>query len=211
MKRQFLSDREHAEHLRGHYGQSQYLEVAPSHGGGTPVPVMTDCGRVFVNVSDVGIERLIDSENPALFKVLRELRDSALKQEYQVLLAKEQQERVGHNRARMHKAPKFDWGVVYVLKAAGHRQYKIGKTRQYAQRMSAFGIQLPFAVSPVHTIETDDITWLERLLHKRFKGKRMRGEWFRLEAADLAWLRGFRAIHHYEHPEDDTSGAGRGR
>jgi hypothetical protein len=203
MQQKVLFDKERADYLRGRYGQSQYLEVEHNHDCRASVPVITDCGNIFINISDVVIDRLINTDNPALFQLLRHLRDSARQQEYNLLLAKEQEEKADRERARTHKERKYDWGVVYVLKAEGHPHYKIGKTRQFTQRMSAFGIQLPFKVSLVHTLETDDIGWLERFLHKRFESKRVNGEWFLLNQDDICWLRIFRGMHHHPSPKDD--------
>ena len=96
---------------------------------------------MFINVSDVVINRLINTDNSALFKLLRDLRDSALQQEQNILAAKEREEKTDRKRARTHEDRKYEWGVVYILKADGHPHYKIGKTRQFSQRMSTFGVQ----------------------------------------------------------------------
>lgn len=78
-------------------------------------------------------------------------------------------------------------GVIYILKA-DNGLYKIGKTSNPNKRLPRLAIQLPYQITVVQTIWTDDIDDLESRLHLRFAAKRVQGEWFKLDAADLAAL-----------------------
>lgn len=71
-----------------------------------------------------------------------------------------------------------------MLKAG--RYYKIGKTKNFANRLDQIKLQLPFPVKVIHKIETDDPGGTETYWHKRFSDKRTNGEWFALLDADVA-------------------------
>lgn len=80
-------------------------------------------------------------------------------------------------------------GYVYVLQDVDVTGFcKIGKTTTPVDRLTHFDVKLPFAVRLVHVIETHDCSRLEAVLHNRFASKRVRGEWFKLTDADIAWL-----------------------
>lgn len=78
-------------------------------------------------------------------------------------------------------------GIVYVL--AGNGFYKIGKTTNLRARLSQLTPKLPFEVELIHTIKTEDIDSLEEFLHEQFAGKRVNGEWFRLDENDIKALK----------------------
>lgn len=75
-------------------------------------------------------------------------------------------------------------GVVYL--AAGNGSYKIGRSSSFPDREHQLTTKLPFAVEVVHTIRATDTVAAERFWHERFSGRRVRGEWFNLEAAEVA-------------------------
>lgn len=78
-------------------------------------------------------------------------------------------------------------GYVYLIKSPT-RYYKIGKTGNPDDRMRTFNVKLPFEVSYLCLIKTDDMHLLEKELHERFSSKRVNGEWFRLKKADIAYI-----------------------
>jgi mRNA-degrading endonuclease RelE of RelBE toxin-antitoxin system len=91
-----------------------------------------------------------------------------------------------NNRERRAKTKKA--GFVYVVR--GERgAYKIGYSVDPNNRIRTFGVKLPFEVKYEVLIKTDDMRDLEAELHDRFAEKTINGEWFALDADDLAELR----------------------
>ncbi len=81
-------------------------------------------------------------------------------------------------------------GHIYVIKALTESpQYKIGRTKELPKRIETLEVKLPFEIEVIHTIKTDDIASLEKELHNTFSSKRIRGEWFELDSAELETLK----------------------
>jgi hypothetical protein len=78
-------------------------------------------------------------------------------------------------------------GVVYLLKSA--YGYKIGRTRSVPDRMRTFGVQLPFIYTIPFCVWFGDSHAAERRYHDAFASKRINGEWFDLEEADIELIR----------------------
>jgi hypothetical protein len=78
-------------------------------------------------------------------------------------------------------------GFVYVAEGL-KSQYKIGLSSDPDTRIKEY-TKLPFEVKLVYLIKTFDMDLLEKHLHDAFVDKRIRGEWFSLEDADLKWIR----------------------
>jgi hypothetical protein len=75
-------------------------------------------------------------------------------------------------------------GFVYLMKSA--KYYKIGKANSTGRRYRELAIQMPERLIFVHEIKTDDPYGIEAYWHNRFAAKRRGGEWFELNAADVA-------------------------
>jgi hypothetical protein len=81
------------------------------------------------------------------------------------------------------KADNLIFGFVYLMKSGRH--YKIGHSNSAGRREYELAIQLPERLETVHTISTDDPLGIEAYWHKRFESKRLNGEWFNLNPADV--------------------------
>ncbi len=66
------------------------------------------------------------------------------------------------------------------------KRHKIGRANSAGRREYELSIQSPEPVKLVHSISTDDPVGIEAYWHNRFKDKRRHGEWFELNAADVA-------------------------
>jgi len=80
-------------------------------------------------------------------------------------------------------------GEVYLFKSG--KYYKIGKTNDTVRRGR---IQLPEKMDLIHSIKTDDPSGIEAYWHRRFEAKRMNGEWFDLNSADIKAFKRWRRI-----------------
>lgn len=84
------------------------------------------------------------------------------------------------------EATKTDESIGYVYLFKSGRFFKIGKSNSVGRREYELGIQLPERLKPVHVIRTDDPSGIEQYWHTRFAAKRKNGEWFDLDASDIA-------------------------
>jgi hypothetical protein len=79
-------------------------------------------------------------------------------------------------------------GFVYLV-GSPDGYCKIGRAKEIHARIAAINLQLPFRVELIHSIETSDMVWAERWLHKKYAHCRMNGEWFLLTAEDINWIK----------------------
>ena len=75
-------------------------------------------------------------------------------------------------------------GFVYLLRSG--RYCKIGRSNAAGRRERELAIQLPEKAAMVHIIRTDDPSGIETYWHTRFADRRKNGEWFELNATDIA-------------------------
>lgn len=78
-------------------------------------------------------------------------------------------------------------GYVYVIRSK--LGFKIGKTMHLKARTRIFEVKLPFPISLEHYAWFDDYTHAERSFHITYQAKRLEGEWFDLDAADLEQIK----------------------
>lgn len=79
-------------------------------------------------------------------------------------------------------------GYVYVMKSSAGL-YKIGCTKNPDKRLTSFNKGLPMTFSYEKLIKTNERYYFEKRLHKKFSRKRVVGEWFSLNDADLALIK----------------------
>lgn len=77
-------------------------------------------------------------------------------------------------------------GGVYILESKFG--YKIGKAKRFSRRLSDFNTMLPFDFEPIrlYQIESESESFkMETKLHKMYKHKHIKGEWFSISKDDL--------------------------
>lgn len=86
-------------------------------------------------------------------------------------------------------------GFIYVvfIEAEGRALYKVGKSESPLQRIRQHQTSSPFEVKVASIYFTPHMQDEERMLHRRFGEKRVRGEWFALDSEDLQVV-GVRAL-----------------
>jgi len=78
-------------------------------------------------------------------------------------------------------------GYIYVVRASTG-EYKIGRSGDVSARLQSLITSAPCALELVHKIPADDCRSAEKMLHAKYFEKKLRGEWYRLDQADLADL-----------------------
>ena len=74
-------------------------------------------------------------------------------------------------------------GFIYILKSK--HGYKIGLSKNVKSRMKLFHIKLPFKFEIIGYYRVEHMIKSETYLHKKFKNKRLEGEWFDLNDDDI--------------------------
>lgn len=77
-------------------------------------------------------------------------------------------------------------GTVYLVKCGDY--YKIGRTKNFAQRFYCLQRYLPIQLDAVATVQVEDNIKCERYFHRFLKNKRVRGEWFELSHKDVSYM-----------------------
>jgi hypothetical protein len=80
-------------------------------------------------------------------------------------------------------------GYIYLVKAIMPGTiYKIGYSAEPVRRIETLGVKLPFPITPLHLIPTNDTRVAERQLHDQYISKRVNGEWFNLTPEDVSHI-----------------------
>jgi hypothetical protein len=94
-------------------------------------------------------------------------------------------EREEDNRSGL---PEPQTGFVYLFQAGNI--YKIGLSINPQQRAKTIRAPNEQSIVIEHQISTEDMYALENALHRRFSNKRLEGEWFELDPADVEYIKG---------------------
>ncbi len=80
-------------------------------------------------------------------------------------------------------------GYIYFIREDLHGHVKIGRTRNLNKRMRLFAAGLPFEIELLAHFRSYNYEHIELELHKHYATKRVRAEWFMLDAADISAIR----------------------
>ncbi len=78
-------------------------------------------------------------------------------------------------------------GYVYLIRSP--HGFKIGKTVNMKSRTRLFEVKLPFPITVEHYSWFENYSEAEHMLHDTFRSKRLEGEWFNLDPADIAHIK----------------------
>ena len=101
---------------------------------------------------------------------------------------KRREEKAAAKRKEEYRKQQAAAGYVYLI-ASDTGYYKIGRTNNPENRLATFAVKLPFHVEYECLIACPDMRALERSLHRKFEHKRVNGEWFALDADDIAIIK----------------------
>jgi len=78
---------------------------------------------------------------------------------------------------------------IYIIKAPG-RRYKIGVSKDPKQRLGELngGCPFPTRYKIIHLIKTTNSLKAEKVLHAKYKNRKIKGEWFMLADAEIREL-----------------------
>lgn len=85
------------------------------------------------------------------------------------------------------KKPYLWFGYVYLFQCRG--LYKIGFSFYPDKRLRSLQTGSAHPIRLVHVIRTPLFRQIEKALHRRFSGRRVRREWFELDHRDIAYIR----------------------
>jgi hypothetical protein len=78
--------------------------------------------------------------------------------------------------------------VIYLDDTAQKRFYKVGLSAVFTSRLQSHQCSSPFDVCVAMAFFVPNMRQTERILHRKFKDKCVRGEWFELSDDDLAYI-----------------------
>lgn len=87
-----------------------------------------------------------------------------------------------------HSEKKNTSGIGYVYLVKLDKHYKIGISKQPSIRLKEFTL-LPYPLEEICVVKVNEYRNAEEELHKIFENKRVRGEWFELNEADVSFIR----------------------
>jgi len=169
-----VSGKELTQLLRAFVGASDDLAVIG-------LACEMDYDAQYVSDDDLAIimssPHATDTDKQLAFKEKRKRDNPALARKLRI--AEEELE-----QARRNKRP----GYIYLIRA-DNSLFKIGKTINPEDRFKSLQTLSPVPLALIHTVKTGDTMMLEHELHERFSEKREQGEWFKLEPADVDFIK----------------------
>lgn len=101
-------------------------------------------------------------------------------------------------QARVYEQNK-KFGYVYLMQSS-NGLYKIGISKRVTDRLKGLRRQFPVQIEVIHYFACRDRRGVERLLHKKYSGKRAEYEWFQLSKSDVRWIKSIK-----DHQLDDIA------
>jgi hypothetical protein len=92
-------------------------------------------------------------------------------------------------------------GYAYIIGNRDFKIYKIGFSSKPNSRIGYAQNQVPFDVSLIHTIATNEKDTAEKFIHSIFSDGRLRGEWFRLTDEQV---KSIKSIEYFRFDSDDS-------
>ena len=89
---------------------------------------------------------------------------------------------------KSEKKIKSSPGFVYLIMAE-NGLYKIGKAKDLKKRLSPFSVEFPMKWELIYSFKSENYDAAEINLHSQFHDKREVGEWFRLSAEDVEYIK----------------------
>lgn len=108
--------------------------------------------------------------------------------EKQIALNRKSDEVPNKRLPKLPESPPPIAGFVYVIKAVSGK-YKIGRTKDTKHRLQTLQTSSHKELRIVMQIKTTNYQALEKACHRKFIEKRLRGEWYDLNRADLKWIK----------------------
>ena len=155
--------------------------------------------KVMLDVIDTGKKRIRDLKfSVQLLENKQEYTSESYERElgrrkesfdHQLQTLQEKYDKLKAKKQKLTKQPRTKYGYVYVVQEQSQGHYKIGRAKNPGKRTQMFAVKMPFKIKLDILIQTDDMYALESDLHKHFAHKRVNGEWFALDSADLDYIR----------------------
>lgn len=138
---------------------------------------------------------LSHEEIDVYISLLEEAKTKATDLEVEEINNNRQEERINElnsHQKRNNPALKKKKGFVYLMRSENDK-YKIGYSKDPKKRLKSLQNDTPFALECLRVIQTDDMTKLERDMHKHYKDRRIVGEWFSLNDEDVSYFMKYEA------------------
>jgi hypothetical protein len=142
-----------------------------------------ECGKRFQ-----GAKHDHSLDPPIVIKLSQVIKPPKVEKPPKIKLSKPEPSKPDPNKLRPDGLPE-KWeglgGFVYLIQAEGTDIYKIGISKDVRYRLKALQTSSPVPLKMVSFQFTDKPFKQEEKLHEHFAGKRIHGEWFRLDPDDV--------------------------
>jgi hypothetical protein len=96
------------------------------------------------------------------------------------------------NKLKNENQNLYDYGYIYFFQELNTGKIKIGKTKNLENRIKNLKSMLPFKSELVHHIPTSNHSDVEKYFHRKYRSKKVKGEWFDLNEDDIVFIKKFK-------------------